>query len=194
MAVGVASGSNSCSYAPLFAKHLGPGTARGYLCCCMVWGRNQSYQRHSIFQIFDISRKYLIPWDLSRGSISAYQQCPAFSCTYTISTSLSFQTAEQDRLRAKSGQGDLSCWLHYGLGQGVPGLFQGQLDSQLLAAKPFTCGRETSLLISLHAPLKAPAPGISPSTDGHTADQRKRPFVSGSCGFVNQILVTLASL
>lgn len=121
----------------VLAEYLGSGFAGGSFCCCKVWGsllEINPRRRPSILQILGIRRKDLVCWVSSgfhvwesRGSTLACPQCPAFSTIYTVSTNLSSQAAEEDRLRAKSGQGDRSGWLHCGLGQGVPGRFQGQL-------------------------------------------------------------------
>lgn len=60
---------------------------------------------------------------------------PAFSSSYTVSPSLPFQAAEQDRMGAKVSKETSPAVCVAGC---VPGLSQGRLGSQLLAAGPLT--------------------------------------------------------
>lgn len=119
-----------------------------------IWGRGSVFwgslsenanRRHSVLQRFSISRTYLIVgfqavltmW-ASRGRRSAWWPPRAFMA---FPPSAPVQAAEQDRLMAKNGQGANSCRLHFGLGECDPGLFQGQLDSQLRQQGPSPEGR-----------------------------------------------------
>lgn len=122
----------------------------------------------------------------------AHKECSDFLHNFQHQ-SLSFSAVEQDRLQTKRDKASFLVAATWGLEGSPRGLLQGQLDSQLPASDPHTCGHEAAFPINPTLSTKLQFQEFLSDRWSGSRPEEESLFLNPA-SFVCLKLVTLASL